>query len=79
MVCNLSERLVNVLNTADLHGKQTVIKVGKDPMGFAVSPDAKTLLVANHGDGTVSVVNLAEGTVVKTFKAGTGIETLSYF
>jgi YVTN family beta-propeller protein len=79
VVCNLSERLVNVLNTADLHGKQMVVKVGKDPMGFAVSPDGKTLLVANHGDGTVSVVDLAEGTVVKTFTAGTGIETLSYY
>lgn len=79
VVCNLSERLVNVLNTSDLHGKQTVIKVGKDPMGFAVSPDGKTLLVANHGDGTVSVVNLAEGRVVKTFMAGTGIETLAYY
>jgi DNA-binding beta-propeller fold protein YncE len=79
VVCNLSERLVNVLNTADLHGKQTVVKVGKDPMGFAVSPDSKTLLVANHGDGTVSVVNLAEGRVVTTFMAGTGIETLAYY
>jgi DNA-binding beta-propeller fold protein YncE len=79
VVCNLSERQVNVLNTADLHGKQTVFKVGKDPMGFAVSPDNKTLLVANHGDGTVSVVNLPEGRVVTTFMAGTGVETLSYY
>ncbi|HEV3334496.1 MAG TPA: YncE family protein [Bryobacteraceae bacterium] len=79
VVCNLSERSVNVLNTADLHGKQTTFKVGKDPMGFAVSPDGKTLLVANHGDGTVSVVNLAEGRVVSSFMAGTGIETLSYY
>ena len=79
VVCNLGERSVNILNTADLHGKQTVVKVGKDPMGFAVSPDGKTLLVANHGDGTVSVVNLADGRVVTTFMAGTGIETLAYY
>lgn len=79
VVCNLAERLVNVVNTADLHGKQTVIKVGKDPMGFGVSPDGKTLLVANHGDGTVSAVNLAQGQVLTTFLAGTGIETLAYF
>jgi YVTN family beta-propeller protein len=79
VVCNLSERSVNVLNTADLHGKQATFKVGKDPMGFAVSPDGKTLLVANHGDGTVSVVNLAEGRVVSTFMAGTGVETLAYY
>ncbi len=79
VICSLAERQVSVLNTSDLHGKQMVFKVGKDPMGFAVSPDSKTLLVANHGDGTVSVVNLAEGRVVTTFMAGTGIETLAYF
>jgi DNA-binding beta-propeller fold protein YncE len=48
-------------------------------MGFAVSGDGKTLLVANHGDGTVSVVELKEGKIVSTFKAGSGIETLSYY
>jgi DNA-binding beta-propeller fold protein YncE len=79
VVCNLGERTVNILNTTDLHGKQTVVKVGKDPMGFAVSPDGKTLLVANHGDGTVSVVNLLEGRLVSNFNAGTGIETLAYY
>jgi YVTN family beta-propeller protein len=53
--------------------------VGKDPMGFAASADGKTLLVANHGDGTVSVIDLKAGRVVNTFMAGTGIETLTYF
>ncbi len=78
VVCNLSQS-VNILDAADLHGKQTVLPVGKDPMGFAISPDDKTLLVANHGDGTVTVINLQEGRVVSSFKAGTGIETLSYY
>ena len=78
VVCNLSQS-VNILDAADLHGKQTVLPVGKDPMGFAISPDDKTLLVANHGDGTVTVINLHEGRVVTNFKAGTGIETLSYY
>jgi YVTN family beta-propeller protein len=64
---------------ADAHGKQTVLTVGKDPMGFAISPDGKTALVANHGDGTVSVISLAEGKVVSNFKGGTGVETLSYY
>ncbi len=48
-------------------------------MGFAISADGKTALVANHGDGTVSVIDLKDAKVVNTFKAGTGIETLSYF
>jgi YVTN family beta-propeller protein len=48
-------------------------------MGFAFSPDGKTMLVANHGDGSVSVVDLKEWKVVNTFHAGTGIETLTYY
>src|SRR5579862_4159281 len=47
LVMNSSERLVNVLSATDLHGKQTVLTVGKDPMGFAFAPDGKTALVAN--------------------------------
>jgi YVTN family beta-propeller protein len=79
LVCNQTEGLVNIINVADLHGKQQVMKVGKDPMGLAISADGKTALVANHGDGTVSVIDLKEGRVVNTFTAGTGIETLTYF
>lgn len=79
LVCNQTEGLVNIIKVGELHGKQQVVKVGKDPMGFAISPDGKTALVANHGDGTVSVINLKAGTVERTFKAGSGIETLTYY
>jgi len=78
LVCNLNGT-VNILSMADPHGKQAVVTVGKDPMGFAISPDGKTALVANHGDGTVSVISLAEGRVVSSFKGGVGVETLSYY
>jgi YVTN family beta-propeller protein len=71
--------LVNVLDARNLHGKQRVFPVGKDPMGFAFAPDGKTLLVANHGDGTVTVIDLKASKVTDTFKAGTGIETLAYY
>ena len=70
---------VNLIRAADLHGPQTVLGVGAGPMGFAFSPDGETMLVANHGEGTVSTVDLAAGRVTGTFKAGTGIETLTYF
>jgi YVTN family beta-propeller protein len=70
---------VNMVNASDLHGEQKVLTVGKDPMGFAFSPDGKTLLVANHGDGSVSVVDIKDWKVTRTFHAGTGIETLSYY
>ncbi len=79
LVCNLSERLVNVINTSDMHGKQAVLTVGKDPMGFAIAPDGKTALVANHGDGTISVVDLREPKVISSFTGGTGVETLAYY
>ncbi|MGA2880431.1 MAG: YncE family protein [Bryobacteraceae bacterium] len=41
LVCNLAERLVNIIDVADAHGKQQVLTVGKDPMGFAFAPMAK--------------------------------------
>ena len=40
----------------NLRGKQQVVTVGKDPMGFAFAADGTTALVANHGDGTVLVI-----------------------
>jgi YVTN family beta-propeller protein len=55
------------------------VQVGASPMGIGFSADGKTALVANHGDGTVSVLDLASAAVTQTFKAGTGIETLTYF
>lgn len=79
LVCNLAERLVNVIDVADPHGKQQVVTVGKDPMGFAFAPDGKTVLVANHGDGTVSVIDLSQNKVVSTFTAGQGVESISYY
>jgi YVTN family beta-propeller protein len=79
LVCNMTESLVNVIDVADAHGKQQVLKVGKDPMGFAFAPDGKTALVANHGDGTVSVIDLAQNRVVSSFSGGTGVESLAYF
>jgi len=56
-----------------------VLTVGKTPFGIAFSADSKTALISNRGDGTISVIDLPGGKVVNTFKAGTGIETLSYY
>jgi YVTN family beta-propeller protein len=79
LTMNSSEGLVNILSVSNLHGKQQVLKIGKDPMGFAFSPDSRTALAANHGDGTVSVIDVKSSRVVNTFQAGTGIETLAYY
>jgi len=79
VICSENPAIVNVLDAKNLHARQTVLAVGKDPMGFAASADGKTLLVANHGDGTVSVVDLTAGRIASTFKAGAGVETLAYY
>jgi len=81
LVCSIAQGQgqVNIISTSDLHGKQQVLPVGKNPMGFAFAPDGHTALVANDGDGTVTVIDLDQMRVVSSFKAGTGIETASYY
>jgi YVTN family beta-propeller protein len=47
----------------------TVIRVGSRSEGFDVSPDGKEAWVANAGDGTVSVIDIASKRVVATLNA----------
>jgi YVTN family beta-propeller protein len=75
----IGSNVAHVLDAANLRGKQLVVPVGRDPFGVGFTKDGKTALVANHGDGTISVIDVASGTVKSSFTAGTGIETLSYF
>jgi YVTN family beta-propeller protein len=70
---------IGIFDAANLRTPQRSVTVGASPMGIAFSADGKTALVANHGDGTVSVIDIATANVTRTFKAGTGIETLTYF
>jgi YVTN family beta-propeller protein len=46
--------------------KLTVIPVGRGSEGFDVSPDGKEIWVANAGDGTVSVIDVAQKKVTAT-------------
>jgi DNA-binding beta-propeller fold protein YncE len=71
--------VLNVLDAANLRGRQRVVPVGPDPFGVAFTRDGRTALVSNHGDGTISVVDVASGTAKSSFTAGIGIETLSFF
>ena len=48
-------------------------------MGLAFSADGKTALVADHGDGSISIVDLQKMEVTGNFHAGTGIKTLTYY
>ena len=79
LTMNQGSSVINIFDAANLKGPQRTVVVGKDPMGFAFSADGKTALSANHGDGSVSVIDLERGQVVQQFKAGTGIETLTYY
>ena len=67
------------MNGGDSHSPQTVLKVGAQPFGIAYSADYKTAMVSNHGDGTISVIDLENKQVVSSFSAGKGIETLSFW
>jgi DNA-binding beta-propeller fold protein YncE len=79
LTMNLGSTLVNIFDAKNLHAPQRTATVGKDPMGIAFSADGKTALVANHGDGSVSVIDLHKMETINKFQAGTGIETLTYY
>jgi YVTN family beta-propeller protein len=49
----------------------TVIPVGHGSEGFDVTPDGKEAWVANAGDGTISVIDIAAKKVVETLQSNT--------
>ena len=51
---------------------ETVVRVGNGSEGLDVSPDSKEIWVANAGDGTVSIVDLASRQVTQTLAADVG-------
>jgi YVTN family beta-propeller protein len=51
---------------------ETVVRVGKGSEGFDVSPDGKEVWVANAGDGTVSIIDVASKQVTQTLAADVG-------
>ena len=79
LTMNLGSTVINIFDAKNLRAPQRTASAGRDPMGIAFSADGKTALVANHGDGSVSVIDLEKGETVNRFRAGTGIETLTYY
>jgi DNA-binding beta-propeller fold protein YncE len=53
--------------------------LGRGPMDIAFHPDGRTGLVGNQGDGTISVLDLAQGIAHRTIPAGDGVESLAFF
>ncbi len=79
ITANHVNSLANIFDARNLHGSQKVLTVGQQAFGIAFSADGRTALVSNHGDGTISVIDVTKSQVILTFKAGTGIETLAYY
>jgi YVTN family beta-propeller protein len=71
--------LANIFDAGNLHAAQQTLPVGQQAFGIAYAADGRTALVSNHGDGTISVIDLITNQVIRTFTAGTGIETLAYY
>lgn len=69
-VVTLFDELLNPLG--DIH-------VGNKPMDGCFSEDNHSLLIANEGDGSLSLIDLQQMKVIATPQAGTGCEVLSYF
>jgi len=76
---NHMDQVANIFSVNNLHAPQLILTVGSQAFGIAYSANGKTALVSNHGDGTISVIDLEKNQVSRTFKAGTGIETLAYY
>jgi YVTN family beta-propeller protein len=71
--------LANIFDARNLHAAQKTLKVGQQAFGIAYAADGKTALVSNHGDGTISVIDVGKSQVIQTFTAGTGVETLAFY
>ena len=58
---------------------QRLLRLGQGPMNMAFHPDGRTVLIANQNEGTLSVCDLDRAEVLRTVRAGTGIEALAFF
>jgi YVTN family beta-propeller protein len=54
------------------HTTLAEVRVGDDPRTAAFTPDGSLALVANHGSGTVSIVDVAEGQTIQEIDVGGG-------
>ncbi len=69
---NIGSDSIAIIEAAGVNNwNETVVPVGKGPEGFDISPDGKQIWAANSRDGSVSIVDLASKSVVRTF----GVQT----
>jgi len=77
VVTATEEPLVTLLS-ADLETHAT-LEVHTAPMGVAFHPDGRTALVANHGAGRITVIDLESRTIQRDFACGVGVETMAFY
>jgi DNA-binding beta-propeller fold protein YncE len=58
---------------------QKLLQLGRGPMNMAFHPDGRIVLIANHDAGSLAVIDLERGEVLRTVPAGVGVETLSFY
>jgi YVTN family beta-propeller protein len=68
---NVSSATITFLDKGErpLDWNETVVPVGKGSEGFDIAPNGRELWTANAGDGTVSIIDIAERKVIETLPA----------
>jgi len=68
VVANFKSNSVSLLED----GQRVDIRVGKRPIGVAISPDGRLALIANSRSKSVSVIDIRAATVIATIPVGKG-------
>jgi DNA-binding beta-propeller fold protein YncE len=58
---------------------QRVLQLGQGPMNMAFHDNGRTVVIGNQNEGTLSVCDLEQAEVLRTVRAGVGVEALSFF
>ncbi len=68
----VTNMLNNTVSLYDLQTRESLIEigVGDDPRSLAYTPNNQILVVANRGDGTLSVINVPNRNVINTIPLG---------
>lgn len=78
LVSSFSEPLLTIMRADDLQSQQT-LKIGEGPMDMAFHPDGNTVWVANHNEGSISIVSISPFKESHRSAAGKGVETLAFY
>lgn len=68
-VTNPDSDSITIINTQSLKVKSEV-RVGDDPRNLSFTPDSKNLVVSNHGNNTLSIVDIDKGIEIAQYPVG---------